>query len=114
MLDRSVANSLTISTTHWGCDHFFNGDKEIKFLVQWMAASVNRRSLTFFITDVRQDAKLKADVEKLIQVISANDVSVGQIYEQLEEVAEFHPQPKKVIDQLLAALNLSQKQERAS
>lgn len=46
---RPVANASTaaaIATGHWGCGAF-GGDRELKFLLQWVAASLVRRNLLY-------------------------------------------------------------------
>ena len=43
----SVVHNHFIDTGHWGCGAFF-GSKQLKAVIQWLAASASRNSLNFY------------------------------------------------------------------
>ena len=42
----SVKDEMTLSTGKWGCGAF-NGNVQLKFLIQWLAASYNGKAMIF-------------------------------------------------------------------
>jgi len=65
-----------VATGNWGCG-VFNGDKELKILLQWMAASmVARPSIAFHTGSVEQSK----EIEKFGRVLRERKVSVGKLY----------------------------------
>ncbi|CAL8092493.1 unnamed protein product [Orchesella dallaii] len=74
---KAKGNPQAVATGNWGCGAF-NGDPELKFLIQWMAASEVKRSRMFYHTcfNDKQSKELKDINEFLIQT----EVTVGKLY----------------------------------
>ncbi len=67
-----------IATGNWGCGAF-NGDPLLKFIIQWMAASINQRSVQYFARNVYQ----KSALEDMARHLVSRKVTIGQLYEVL-------------------------------
>lgn len=70
-----------IATGNWGCGAF-NGDPQLKALVQLMAAAVARRGLAFFTFG---NDNQKRDLEHMHHLLSTQGITVGRLYELLGE-----------------------------
>ncbi|KAL4172832.1 hypothetical protein KRP22_007994 [Phytophthora ramorum] len=57
-----------VATGNWGCG-VFRGDRELKFLIQWLAASLRRRELVYVLFE--QDLDLLAKVEPLLTLATS-------------------------------------------
>jgi len=70
-------SNIPIATGHWGCGAF-NGDPELKFLIQWMAASQAKRLGVLYHTmgNVAQSQRIKG----MADIIIKKRVSVGKLY----------------------------------
>ncbi|ETM51883.1 hypothetical protein L914_04377 [Phytophthora nicotianae] len=55
--------SWPVATGNWGCG-VFRGDRELKFLIQWLAASLRQRELVYVLFE--RDLDLQAKVEPLL------------------------------------------------
>lgn len=63
-----------IATGNWGCGAF-KGDPRFKFLIQLMAASVNKKNVAYFTFG---DIKLRDDLYAMYNFIKTNKVTVGK------------------------------------
>jgi poly(ADP-ribose) glycohydrolase len=45
-----VDKSFPICTSKWGCGLTFGGDEVLKFLIQWIAASVAKREMIYIVS----------------------------------------------------------------
>lgn len=52
-----INNRLLISTGHWGCGAF-KGNKKLKFMIQWLAASITGNDLKYYIGSDSNDNEL--------------------------------------------------------
>ena len=72
----------TISTGRWGCGAF-QGDSQLKLILQWLAASQANREMSFY----RFDDKNIDDAERIIKLFK--DATVGELFERIEKYSEF-------------------------
>ena len=70
-----------IVTGKWGCGAF-NGNAELKFVIQWLAASAQNRNMVFCGFDDQSLAKVPEIVEKVTQ----SKMSVGYFYRKVLEI----------------------------
>ncbi|RVE55511.1 hypothetical protein OJAV_G00235580 [Oryzias javanicus] len=70
-----------IATGKWGCGAF-NGDPQLKALIQLMAAAKAGRGLAFFTF---KDRKLAGELRDVYQLLVCGGVEVGELYELLEK-----------------------------
>jgi poly(ADP-ribose) glycohydrolase len=75
--------AMKIATGHWGCGAF-NGDKELKAVIQLLAASKAHRELIFCLPG----KAFKKDFEKTLLLLKTKQVSIGVLYKIL---GEFEP-----------------------
>jgi len=68
-----------LATGNWGCGAF-EGDKEIKTLIQWMAASQVGRSTWYYTLN---DKQLGDRQRELVKVLLEHKLTVGQLYASL-------------------------------
>lgn len=73
-----------VSTGHWGCGAF-GGTKELKSLIQLMAASLSRRDMLYFTFGDEVFAQRLKDTHALLLQQNA---TVGDVYEAITEYAE--------------------------
>ncbi len=66
----------SVATGNWGCGAF-GGDKELKSLIQWMAASKAGRAVKYFTF---KDPTLTAKQQELVHCLRKREVTVGQLY----------------------------------
>lgn len=78
-----------VATGNWGCGQF-NGDKEFKFLIQWMAASIQERPKIQFHTV--GDTSFDNDIKDIYEFLRRKNVTVGALY---KVVCQFHTEYKK-------------------
>ncbi|KAF4030099.1 Poly (ADP-ribose) glycohydrolase (PARG) [Phytophthora infestans] len=57
-----------VATGNWGCG-VFQGDRELKFLIQWLAASLRQRELVYVLFD--RDLDLQAKVKPLLALVAS-------------------------------------------
>lgn len=69
--------TMPIATGHWGCGAF-RGDKELKFLIQIIAASQANRSLRYFTF-----GDSSAEMSNIYQMLTMKKVKVSQLYQAL-------------------------------
>lgn len=55
--EEKEADRSSIATGHWGCG-VFGGDYQLKFLLQWMAASQTKRQMNYY-TDPERGRELR-------------------------------------------------------
>ncbi|XP_053728076.1 poly(ADP-ribose) glycohydrolase [Synchiropus splendidus] len=70
-----------IATGKWGCGAF-NGDAQLKALIQLMAAAVAKRNLAFFTFG---DQQLQQQLEEVYHLLVLERVTVGSLAAMLEE-----------------------------
>ncbi|ODM88690.1 Poly(ADP-ribose) glycohydrolase [Orchesella cincta] len=68
--------NIPIATGNWGCGAF-NGDPELKFLIQWMAASETGSSLVYHTIG---DAKQSQSIQAMVKFLVLKNVKVGDLY----------------------------------
>ncbi|CAF0792879.1 unnamed protein product [Brachionus calyciflorus] len=69
-------NLPRIATGNWGCGAF-NGNKELKFLIQIIVASEVNRDLVYYTFDNKETCK---NMIRIIDIIQKNSLEVGQVY----------------------------------
>lgn len=80
--ETNSAESAPIATGNWGCGAF-NGDADLKCLLQWMAASeAGRPHLVYYTVG---DADFSKDINEIAQHLKTNGVSVSQLYKILKK-----------------------------
>jgi poly(ADP-ribose) glycohydrolase len=80
--------SWPIASGHWGCGAF-NGDKHLKAILQWMAASEAGRSLRYFAFG---DEKFASHFQAVIQKVMTNNIRVGDL---MQHTLAYRPGPKR-------------------
>ncbi len=70
------ATLVPVATGNWGCGAF-GGDKELKALLQWMAASRVGRAVKYFTF---RDPKQSASQQEVTECLRKCEVTVGQLY----------------------------------
>lgn len=65
-----------VATGNWGCG-MFGGNKELKTLLQWMAASLAGRPVKYHSF---RDHTLSEEQAKIVALLMEKGVSVGQLY----------------------------------
>lgn len=69
----------SVATGNWGCG-MFGGNKELKSLLQWMAASMAGRPLKYYSF---RDRGFSDEQAKLVAILREKGITVGQLYEIL-------------------------------
>ena len=96
------APKTRISTGNWGCGAF-NGDKQLKFVIQWIAASLCQRDLVYYTFD---KGPLASEIQHFID--SVNGVTVQEMYAALMKLswicAQNNIQPPDTFNHLLTIL----------
>ena len=72
----SAGELAPVATGNWGCGAF-GGDKELKTLIQWMAASKVGRPVQYFTFREKQ---LSEQQQKVTKLLLERKLSVGQLY----------------------------------
>lgn len=88
-----------VATGNWGCGAF-GGDKRLKALLQWLAASAASRDIVYFTFG---DAGLQQDLHVLQEELLGLGVSVADVWRVLITYHRQNPQPplyKFLLDQL--------------
>lgn len=74
-------DAVPIATGNWGCGAF-NGDPELKFLLQWMAASQSgQRPLRYFTAGNKGQGNR---ILGLVDFLGGKGVNVGTLYKAIE------------------------------
>lgn len=73
------SSRVPVATGNWGCGAF-GGNKELKTLVQWMAASQAGRGVVYYTFG---DKKLSERQREVVECLEAGKVSVGQLFKLL-------------------------------
>ncbi|XP_040014298.1 poly(ADP-ribose) glycohydrolase [Xiphias gladius] len=74
-------NEPDIATGKWGCGAF-NGDPQLKALIQLMAAARARRALAYFTFG---DRKLERELQQIYQLLVDEGITVEQLFRHLED-----------------------------
>ncbi|KAL7997211.1 putative poly(ADP-ribose) glycohydrolase, BRCT domain superfamily [Plasmopara halstedii] len=61
--------SWPVGTGNWGCG-VFKGDRELKFLIQWLAASLHDRNLVYVV--LTHEMEIQSKVKLLLNVVTSN------------------------------------------
>lgn len=70
-------NVSPVATGNWGCGAF-NGDPELKMLIQWMAASeADRLQITYFTFG---DHEFTQETQSIMKLLKKKHVSVGNLH----------------------------------
>jgi len=96
---------MKLSTGAWGCGAF-HGDKQLKFIIQWIAASVAQRNMIFYTFD--RNTTLAQDIQQFLQGVRELNVNVSELYSALmtlSRTAEVNnEQPKDSFNRVLSIL----------
>lgn len=82
--ESSKKQYAALATGNWGCGAF-NGDRQLKFLIQMMAAAEASRDLIYFTFNHLETV---TKLTKLQWLISQSDLNVGQVHELIVSYAE--------------------------
>ncbi|XP_038641456.1 poly(ADP-ribose) glycohydrolase-like [Scyliorhinus canicula] len=84
--DRVISNSYkpAVVTGNWGCGAY-KGDPNLKALIQLMAAAQAERDVVYFTFG---DTALEGSIRELHQFLQRKEVTVGQLYEVLEQYSK--------------------------
>ncbi|XP_035523845.1 poly(ADP-ribose) glycohydrolase [Morone saxatilis] len=74
-------NEPDIATGKWGCGAF-NGDPQLKAVIQLMAAAKAKRGLAYFTFE---DEELKHGLEQIHSLLVTSDTTVGKLFQLLED-----------------------------
>ena len=75
--DKPSENIMTVvATGNWGCG-MFGGNKRLKMLIQWMAASRVGRPMKYHTF---REPELLKEITKVAEVLLEHKVTVGQLY----------------------------------
>ncbi|XP_051269085.1 poly(ADP-ribose) glycohydrolase [Dicentrarchus labrax] len=74
-------NEPDIATGKWGCGAF-NGDPQLKAVIQLMAAAKAKRGLAYFTF---KDEELKQGLEQIHRLLVTSDTTVGKLFHILED-----------------------------
>ena len=77
--DRGTRKMRPVATGNWGCGAF-GGDKQLKTLVQWMAASMAGRPIKYYSF---QDEAFSSRQAKVVDLLRDRMVTVGKLYSLL-------------------------------
>eukprot|EP01113_Clastostelium_recurvatum_P049962 TRINITY_DN9347_c0_g1_i1.p2 TRINITY_DN9347_c0_g1~~TRINITY_DN9347_c0_g1_i1.p2 ORF type:complete len:240 (-),score=63.97 TRINITY_DN9347_c0_g1_i1:1571-2290(-) len=83
MKDVEAAKLAPVATGHWGCG-VFGGDKALKSILQWAAASVVGREIVYFTFADDIFANLMASI---IKIFTDNNVTIKDALEAVQEYA---------------------------
>ena len=75
--DWSASKVVPVATGNWGCGAF-GGNKKMKTIIQWMAASRVGRDVKYFTFD---DQRLSEEQSKIIAALLGQNMTVGQLYQ---------------------------------
>uniref|UniRef100_UPI003AAEA38B poly(ADP-ribose) glycohydrolase n=1 Tax=Centroberyx gerrardi TaxID=166262 RepID=UPI003AAEA38B len=70
-----------IATGKWGCGAF-NGDPQLKAVIQLMAAAVAKKGMAFFTFG---DEMFKESLQQMYRLLAAQGITVGKLYGLLED-----------------------------
>jgi len=68
---------IPIASGNWGCGAF-GGNKELKTLIQWLAASMAGRPLHYHAFGLTQLAK---EQQEIVKLLNEKSVTVGELYQ---------------------------------
>ena len=77
--DRGSGEMRPVATGNWGCGAF-GGDKELKTLQQWMAATKANRPIKYYSF---KDKGFSAQQAKIVYLLRERKLTVGQLYQIL-------------------------------
>lgn len=89
----SIKNQTEVATGNWGCG-VFEGDVELKFLIQWLAISRGQMNMLYF---PYHESRISKGAIPIIDALIRADISIGDCAKWLLE--ELRPGP--VFNQLL-------------
>ncbi|KAL6056594.1 poly(ADP-ribose) glycohydrolase [Balamuthia mandrillaris] len=68
-----------VATGHWGCG-VFRGNKELKSMLQWMAASEAGRPLFYFTFGAKGETAFVEALAEVVRLAEMQGMTVGQLY----------------------------------
>ena len=74
-------NKVVLATGNWGCGAF-GGDRQLKFLIQIIAASEADRDLIYYTFNHTETV---ANLNKMISIMEKEKLTVGQVYSLILE-----------------------------
>ncbi|RWS08243.1 poly(ADP-ribose) glycohydrolase-like isoform X3 [Dinothrombium tinctorium] len=77
-LEKNVVNHSPVATGHWGCGAF-NGDPQLKAIIQLLAASESERDIVYFTFG---DSNFKSRFEELYDILQINYSNVCSLYKK--------------------------------
>ena len=82
--DRGSGAMRPVATGNWGCGAF-GGDRELKTLQQWMAATMAGRPIKYYSF---RDSRFSDGQAKMVSLLHEREVTVGQLYHILESYSK--------------------------
>lgn len=74
--DWSASKFTPVATGNWGCG-VFGGNRKMKTIIQWMAASRIGRDVKYFTFD---DRRLSEEQNEIVAALVGQNMTVGQLY----------------------------------
>lgn len=71
-----AGEKIPVASGNWGCGAF-GGNKKLKTLIQWMAASMADRPLHYHTFDSKELAK---EQEEIVKLLNKKSVTIGELY----------------------------------
>ncbi len=71
---------VTVATGNWGCG-VFGGDKKLKTIIQWLAASQAGRNVKYYTFD--SDKELFLQQTKITEALLSRKMTVGEVFKIL-------------------------------
>lgn len=99
--DLSAGKMAPVATGNWGCGAF-GGNRQLKCIIQWLAASRAGRAVKYYTF---RDKQFSHEQAKIIELCLAGEVTIGKLYELLvsnKERAVFQFIESKMADLTIA------------
>jgi len=74
-------NPTPIATGNWGCGAF-GGDKQLKSIIQLLAASQTQRDIYYYTFD---DDNFANELKSIYEILTQYNATIGDIYKSIEE-----------------------------
>ena len=86
----------TIATGNWGCGAF-KGDIALKAMIQWIAGSLNNKSLIYCAFN-RPEANL---LKKIVPILLSKNYTTNKLVKLIDKYLLNQTQPHKRVDSLI-------------
>ncbi|CAF4196673.1 unnamed protein product, partial [Adineta steineri] len=96
-LEKEPGFEFGIATGNWGCG-VFNGDKELKAIIQLMAASEARRPLIYAVF---HDENLFYSFTKVYEYLKQHPATVADLYQYLKDYSNLEYRDKTLFNYIL-------------